>query len=413
MNTVGHAPGNTVRLLFLTDSYLPDRKAGAKLIHDLASEVARQGHSAVVAAPSQGLSQPVEKTSADGMTVLRVRTRRIKAGSRVARALREWRLAGIMYRAGRDFFRRTPCQLIVTYSPTIFFGPLVRKLKRMWGCRSYLILRDIFPQWAVDLGLLREGSLPCRFFRRAERIQYRHSDLIAVQSPANLDYFRNTPPPGRPQLDVLYNWALSPDAALTPPPTCDQNDRCVFFYGGNLGVGQDMESIVRLAEGLRKDPNASILIVGAGSKVTRLQTRIREEALTNIKVRPSVDQNRYLQMLSDADVGLVTLDQRHTTHNFPGKTLGYMHHGIPILASLNPGNDLGNVLSTAHAGFSSITGQYDCLLRNALRLSGDPSLRREMGLNGKSLLKDLFSVETAARQVLRFALTGEPTLNIG
>jgi len=194
-----------MRILILVDCYLPSTKSSAKLVHDLAVEWVRQGHEPVVAAPDDALSTPSEISSEEGVTVLRVRTGRIKGASKVRRAINEWRLPSVLWKAGKSFFRSHPCDLVVYYSPTIFFAPLVRRLKRMWRCSAVLVLRDIFPQWAVDAGVLRRGSLPWRFFRRVEFQQYAEADVICVQSPANLAYFEQQGLAGRYRLDVLYN----------------------------------------------------------------------------------------------------------------------------------------------------------------------------------------------------------------
>jgi len=174
----------------------------------------------------------------------------------------------------------------------------------------------------------------------------------------------------------------------------------VFFYGGNIGIAQDMDNIIRLAIRMKNEPDAYFLFVGDGSEVSRLESIIKKEGLSNISIHPSVDQQTYLSMLDEFDVGLITLDRNLKTFNFPGKMLGYMYHLMPILASINEGNDLKAVLNEHEAGLVSINGNDEDLYNNAMKLLRDKSLRERTGRNGRRLLEEMFSVGHAAKQIM-------------
>lgn len=395
-----------MRVLLLVDCYLPSTRSSAKLIHDLARELRRRGHEPVVAAPADGLDRPSLLAEEDGVTVLRVRSGRVKDVPRLLRGINEWRLSSVMWRRARAFFEAHPAGLIVSYSPTIFFGALVARLKALWGCPAYLVLRDIFPQWAVDAGVLRRGGPAHRFFRRKELEQYRAADVIGVQSPANLRYFAEARLDREQRLEVLYNWTTlaEPDVPRTDyRRRLGLEGRVVFFYGGNIGVAQDMDNLLRLASRLARREEARFLLVGSGSEVPRLAAEIAKRGLTNVTQHPAVGQRDYLGMLSEFDVGLITLDRDLRTQNYPGKLLGYLYFGLPVLASINPGNDLGEILEQHGAGLVSINGEDELFRLHAERLAGDAELRREMGRRGRRLLETTFSVERAAAQILAAA----------
>jgi glycosyltransferase involved in cell wall biosynthesis len=391
-----------MRLLLLVDCYVPSTKSSATHIHDLAVALKDAGHDVVVAAPDETLTEPRSVQGEDGVTVLRVRTPRIKSARLALRALHEIRLSGVMWRAGREFFETHPRDLVVFYSPTIFFGPLVRRLKTLWRCRSYLILRDIFPQWAVDAGVLRERSLPHRYFRHRELEQYAAADVIGVQSPANLRYFEERGWSKQYRLEVLYNWAPASHGDLPQSRMREElglAGKVVFFYGGNIGVAQDMDNVVRLAESVRDQRELHFLLVGDGREVPRLEEKVRALGLENFTIRPPLLQKAYLAALSEFDIGLISLDRGLRTQNFPGKMLGYMSFGIPILASINPGNDLRDVLESHEAGLVSENGADELFREHALRLARDPALRRRIGENGKRLLHERFSTAAAIERL--------------
>ncbi len=392
------------RILILVVYYLPSTMSSAKLMGDLAREFHRLGYEVLVAAPDSSIRRDREVTEEAGIKVLRVKTGEIRLAPRWMRAWREVALSFLLWRKGKAFFLQYPCDLIVYYSPTIFFGSLVARLKRRYRCVSYLILRDIFPQWAVDTGLLRRGSLPHWFFQCKETLNYDVATIIGVQSPANLDYFLERGLNRKYRLEVLYNWAATSGDRLSPPGEYRRRlgleGKIVFFYGGNIGLAQDMDNIFRLAERLNDDPRAHFLFVGDGSEVPRLRALLDEKGLTNITFHASVDQETYLDMLSEFDVGLVSLDRGLKTQNFPGKILSYMDQSKPILASINPGNDLSDFLEKHDAGLVCINGDDDRFEAFARLLLEDEGLRRRLGCNARALLEDWFSVGRAARQIL-------------
>jgi len=391
------------RILILVVYYLPSIMSSAKLIDDLAREFRRRGHEVIVAAPDETVRKTFEVTEEGGIKVLRVRTGAIKSASWGLRAWREMTLSSVIWRKGKSFFLQNPCDLIVYYSPTIFFGTLVSRLKRLYRCPSYLILRDIFPQWAVDTGVLTQGSLIHRFFKGKEKLNYDAADVIGVQSPANLNYFSGQGLEKKYRLQVLYNWTTLTEENIEPSTYRERlglQGKIVFFYGGNIGVAQDMDNIIRLADNLRDEPSAFFLLVGDGHEVPRLREAIISKGLVNIAIHDAVGQREYLSMLSEFDVGLISLNRNLKTQNFPGKMLGYMYHSMPILASINPGNDLKEILEGRQAGLVCLNGDHDLFATHARRLLKDEGYRRLLGKNARALLESTFSVSKAAGQIL-------------
>ncbi len=391
-----------MRILLLVVYYLPSTMSSAKLIHDLASEFHRLGHDPVVVAPDESISDDTEVTRDNGIAVLRVRTGKIKTASRVLRGFNEARLSALIWEKGKRFFKDNPCDLIVYYSPTIFFGSLVQRLKKLYRCPSYLILRDIFPQWAVDAGVLKKG-LAYRYFKLKEFQNYRAADIIGVQSPANLNYFKENGLDRQYQTELLYNWATLKEDNIQPGNYRERmglQGKVVFFYGGNLGVAQDMDNIIRLAKNIENVQNVHFLLVGDGSEKSRLASDIVSNKITNVTIHDAVGQQEYLSMLSEFDVGLISLDRNLRTQNFPGKLLGYMYHSMPILASINPGNDLKDILENNNAGLVCINGEDSLLVSSARKLAASDKLRRQLGLNARALLESTFSVSKAAQQIL-------------
>ena len=147
--------------------------------------------------------------------------------------------------------------------------------------------------------------------------------------------------------EVLYNWTSLEEKNIPASRYREKfglQDKIVFFYGGTSALPRIWIILSGLAESLHNEPEAHFLLVGDGSEADRLNRIISRKRLSNIMILDAVDQAEYLAMLSEFDIGLISLDRKLKTHNFPGKMLGYMYHSLPILASINPENDLKEII---------------------------------------------------------------------
>jgi len=391
-----------VRIALIADAYAPLRSSVAVQLRDLAQEFVLQGHEPIVMVSSAGLGKPWTIEVSAGVQVLRIATLQTKDIGYVRRTFNEMLLPFLMLRGIRKSpFRYVQWDAVVWYSPSIFLGPLVGALKRSSNCRSYLILRDIFPEWAVDMGLLRRGVVYWAF-KLVERYQYSVADTIGVQSPSNLGYLAEwAKKPGR-RLEVLQNW-------LAPSPNVGSNvsvaatpllGRTIFVYAGNMGVAQGMDIFLDLAERLRNRQDIGFMFVGRGSEVSRLRASAVDRALDNIIFRDEVEPGEIPGLLAQCHIGLVALDPRHKTHNIPGKFLTYMQAGLAVLARINSGNDLADLIEREGVGRAYVGESSSALQALAEELVGDQAGRQLMSSRGRALAKSLFSATAAVRQVV-------------
>ena len=391
-----------MRIALIADTFPPLRTSGAVQLRDLSWEFARQGHQLTVLLPASDLDRDWELQNADGVEVLRLRAPRTKDIGYVRRTLGELLMPFAMLRNLRKSpLARQKWDGVVWYAPSIFHGPLARALKRASGCKGYLIIRDIFPEWAVDMGLMGRG-LPYRFFDAVARYQYSVADMIGVQTPGNLAYFEKwRQQPGR-TLEVLQNWlgepakkpcAIRVDATLLA-------GRKVFVYAGNMGVAQGMDRVLDLAERLLHRPDVGFLFVGRGSDADRLKTTAQARGLSNVVFFDEIDPDEIPDLYAQCSVGIVALDPRHQSHNIPGKFLTYMQSGLPVLANVNTGNDLAALIRREQVGQVCESNDVEQLARMAETLLSQISTDLALPVRCSQLFARQFSVEQAVCQIL-------------
>ncbi|KFA99289.1 glycosyltransferase family 4 protein [Vibrio sp. ER1A] len=391
-----------MHLAFIIDDYMPhSTRVAAKMFHDLAKQFVLMGHQITVITPGVGQKSQLETLNFEGVTVWRFSSGPLKDVSKVKRAINETLLSPRAWCAISDKVSIDTFDGIIYYSPSIFFGHLVKKLKKRCRCPSYLILRDLFPQWVIDAGMIKQGSIIERYFRFFESLTYKQADTIGLMSHKNLELFNDLTGSLYP-VEVLRNWAsLKPHENRYPyeyKKKLGLENKVVFFYGGNIGHAQDMSNLMRLVKKMQSYQDAHFLFVGQGDEVELINQLALDWKLENFSYIPSVNQNEFKQILSEMDVGLFSLASNHTAHNFPGKLLGYMVQSLPILGSVNVGNDLLDIVNDNKAGFITETGQDDALFKNAIRLM-DLSTRQCTGASAYALLKAEFSVENIAKKL--------------
>jgi glycosyltransferase involved in cell wall biosynthesis len=393
-----------MKLALIIDDYLPhSTRVGAKMFHELSIELIRRGHQVTVITPDFRNAGLITTEELDGVAVWRFKSGPIKDVGRISRAINESLLSIRAWRAIKKSVKPDTFDGVIYYSPSIFWGGLVKKIKQRCHCPSYLVLRDLFPQWVIDAGMLREGSIFEKYFRLFENFSYKQADRIGLMSERNLEIFQ-IDNKGFP-CEVLRNWADVTenchvrDDQFSWRKKLNLNDKVIFFYGGNIGHAQDMANLMRLARDMQTHHDAHFLFVGQGDEVELIINLAHEWKLANFTYLPSVSQTEFKLILSEVDIGLFSLSSRHTAHNFPGKLLGYMVQSLPILGSVNVGNDLLDIVNAHRAGFIHINGEDDKLLASAQRLCADKSLRILLGKNAYTLLENQFSVVSAAQNI--------------
>jgi glycosyltransferase involved in cell wall biosynthesis len=385
----------------ISTDYPPLRTSAAVMLRDLVQQFAALGHRPVVIVPSLTSDQPWTVERLEGIEVLRVAAPPTRASTHIRRAIAEMWLPFAMLRNVRKSpFRSAKWDLLVWYSPPIFFGPLVWALRRASGARTYLILRDIFPEWALDLGLIKKG--PSYLLLKAfAALQYAISDTIGVQTESNRSYLPNWTNPPRRRIEVLRNWV-----APTPNVGCSIEiaqtalaGRKIFAYIGNMGLAQGMEIFIELIESLRHREDIGFVFVGRGTEFSSLVAERTSRALDNVLFFGEIDPSEIPGLLAQCRVGLVALHPDHKTHNIPGKFVSYVQYGLPVLARVNAGNDLVGLIESEGVGRVYVGHSVDGLKRLAEELIDDDGLRNSMSERGRQLGLRMFSPETAARQI--------------
>jgi glycosyltransferase involved in cell wall biosynthesis len=391
-----------MKIVLLSDQYYPQRTSCAVQMRDLAYELLQLGHEPIVITPSENLDQNHKIEKIDRVQVLRVAVNKTTNVSHFKRGLNELMLPfKIINGIKKSNLPIRNLDAVIWYSPTIFFGPTVQFLKRLSGCPTYLILRDIFPEWALDLGILKKNPV-YYFLKIVARYQYSVANIIGVQTFSNLKYLVSWSRKSNTKLEVLNNWLSSVDEKKTKISLTNTHldKKKLFVYVGNMGVAQGMDIFIKLAESLNNRQDLGFLFVGRGSEVVKLKDYTIKKKLNNILFFDEINSDEIQNLLKMCHVGLIALDPQHKSHNIPGKFLSYLKAGLPILARVNPGTDLQNLIEQEKVGVVYSGNKVNDLRIIAEKLINDKENLKAMSDRGPPLCQRMFSTNNIANQII-------------
>lgn len=355
-----------MKFALVTDTFPPLRNSGAVQLRDLAEEFVRQGYDLTVFLPSSEISNAYTIEDFHGAKVCRLKAIKTKDVGYVKRTLAEFLMPFLMKHNFKKTGIKNEWDGVIWYSPSIFHAPFVSFLKGE-KVKSYLIIRDIFPEWALDMGLMRRGPAYF-FFKLVASYQYKVANFIGVQTPGNLGYFDKKK---NKKVEVLQNWLADKKSnfcSIDVSKTKIQGRR-IFVYAGNMGVAQGMGVILRLVESLKYRKDIGFIFVGRGSESSIFSKKSKE--LENLVFFDEIDPDEVPGLYAQCDVGLVALDAKHKSHNIPGKFISYMQAGLPVLANINQGNDLVKIISQEGVGYACDDGSFEKLESFAIKIIED------------------------------------------
>jgi glycosyltransferase involved in cell wall biosynthesis len=336
--------------------------------------------------------------------VLRVKTYDIFSKNTFKKGLSNLLLSYQFKKAYLKFWHEKPIDVIIVATPSVMFADFVGYLKKLTLAKVYLMQKDIFPQNAVDLGLMKKKSLIYNFFRKNELKLLKTADVIGFTSPGNINYFlKNYPFLNPKKFKLIYNSSklFTPAKIYHTVEFYNLKDKFLVVFGGNLGRPQQLENILILAQKCRIYSDVVFLILGNGTEVDKLKREVKNLGINNIEIFNSLAREAYFNLLSNCNVGLISLHQNFSVPNTPMKLNDYLNAGIPVLASIDRATDLGELLVQNNMGLYAYADSMEDLFRNFTILYQDEELRMTMGRNGYDFCVRNLSVEKTCEDIIQ------------
>ena len=409
--------GKNMQILFLTlmKIYSPHDEG---IYMDLMKCFAEKGHKVSIISPLEKKEAGEEEViSAHNISLVRCKTGNLFGVGMFEKGISQTRLASQYLRAIDKYFAGIKFDLILYSTPPISLAGVVEKVKKRTGAVTYLLLKDIFPQNAVDIGILKPFMAEL-LFRNKEKKLYDISDYIGCMSPANVKYLLAHNEIDSSKVEVCPNSIrvkLNEDEALCVKDNLDSEknykdelfakydiptDKTIFLYGGNLGKPQDIPFIIECIKRACTVDKAYFVICGDGTEYGRLLEFVNECKPKNLSLIKSLPKPDYDRLASFLDVGMIFLDHRFTIPNFPSRLLSYLKEKMPVLVCADESTDIGRIAENNDFGLSSVSNNVEDFVENVARLT-DEKLRTRLGENGYKFLLENYTVENSCEIIMK------------
>jgi glycosyltransferase involved in cell wall biosynthesis len=279
---------------------------------------------------------------------------------------------------------------------------------------TYLQLKDIFPQNAVDIGMFGEKSLFYWYFRRKEKALYNVSDYIGCMSPANVDFvLKHNPEIDAKRVEVAPNSIELQEERKEFADLGQRKaaryyirkkydlptDKPIFVYGGNLGKPQGIDYLVKCLEVNKERLDCYFVVVGSGTDYNLISDWYENNKNKNVKLMGFLPKEDYDMLVKYCDVGLIFLDHRFTIPNYPSRLLSYLENKMPVICATDVNTDIGKIAEENGYGYwcESVKPEDFTALVDKM-LASD---RKAMGEKGYQFLKENYLVEHTYNAIMK------------
>lgn len=410
-----------MNIIFITLSNINSVKERG-IYADLMRKFRNEGHNVYIVSSAErrnGIKTGLHEV--DGVKILKVRTLNVQKTNVVEKGVGQLLMESQYKCAIKKHLSKIHFDLILYSTPPITFTNVVRYMKKKNSrAIAYLLLKDIFPQNAVDIGMFSTGSLFNKYFRRKEIALYKVSDYIGCMSPANVEYIRrNNPFYPTDQVEVAPNSIelgeeLSPSDERAKRSTEREYIRSkyglprnipIFIYGGNLGKPQGIDFLIKCLGENKHRTDCHFVVVGNGTEYHKLKTWYEtntnptKEMNNCVTLMERLPKNDYDMLVRSCDVGLIFLDHRFTIPNYPSRLLPYLHYKTPIICATDPNTDIGKIADENGYGYwcESVRPEDFTVLVDKM-LHSD---RKAMGERGYEFLKKNYTVQNTYDAIMQ------------
>jgi len=386
-----------MNILFISTGNLEDFNRNGMYV-DLLKEFKKNDHNLyVLSTRERKYKLPTVLEENDGVHFLKVKTGNFKKVKTIEKGISTLSIEPLFLRAVKKYYADVKFDLVLYTTPPITFTRVVKYIKKRDNAKSYLMLKDIFPQNAVDLNVIGANGIIHKLFKRKERKLYEVSDYIGCMSSANVEYLLRNNSNIDSVTEVCPNTVTPIDYSDNQKAiTSIRNkynlplNKSIFIYGGNLGKPQGVDFLIECIKKNEENKNEFFLIIGSGTEFHKIKEFFQKEEPNNAKLLESIPKVDYDQLVYSCDVGLIFLDKRFTIPNFPSRLLSYMQASMPVLSATDPNTDIGDIIEKGKFGYSCISDNVERFNDLVIRLS-DKNSQEIMGKNARKYLEENYT----------------------
>lgn len=399
-------------ILIVADVYPPEVSSAAHLMQELAEGLKKRGHNiwVITSYPKHYLSKEFqgkvfeEFCEENGVKIIRIKTLPLHKVNFIIRGISQLLLPFLFFRKVKKYINNLDA--VIVYSPPLPLALIGGMIKRKYRAKFILNIQDIFPQNAIDLGILKgwKHKPAIWLFEWIERKVYETADKITFHSEGGMKFLMEKKKVDSEKIATIYNWVdVAPYQNLTKNLSFRRQwgleNKFIILFAGIMGPAQGMEFVAEVAKKVSDMKDIVFLLVGDGMEKGKIEKLIKEYGLENIIIKPFVSKDDYPYLVKDADVGLVCLSNNNKTPFVPGKFLGYMAAGKPVLAFLNKESDGFALIEKAKCGYAATSEDIGLAAELVKQIYSQKNKLKEIGENSFQYVNENLTLDVVLKKI--------------
>lgn len=388
-----------MKILLFTDHFYPDLSSGGKLLTDLASGLVEMGNDVQVITCFASYNTNIKgfkKEEFLGVKISRIYENNFSRYNLSGRLLDEILFCIIL--SIKSILIKEKIDVILTLSspPFLpFFTMIISWLKKV----PYVyIVMDVFPDIAVNLGLIKKNQIITKVWHLISQIALRKSDRIIVLGRCMRKKVKSKIPDQKVPINIIPNWSNSkknkPIAKENNPFFLDNpelKNKFIIQYSGNLGRFQDFETIINVAQKIKTNTLIHFLIIGEGFQKKWLSEEIKKRSLNNVTLLPFQPEDRLIYSLNACDIALISLKKGTEGLCVPSKFYPILAVGKPIIAIMAEWAEVALVVKGHNLGAVLAQGDTINLVKIITDLSTKPEYIEDIQQRSRNLFLKKFN----------------------
>jgi len=396
-----------MNILFITLADFKD--INERLIYsDLMKVFIDEGHQVSIVSPRERkYNEKTQLIKHENYRVLKVKIGNTQKINMIERGITTLLIQNQFLSAIKKYLVEERYDLILYSTPPVTFAKVIGYFKKKHNAVTYLMLKDIFPQNAVDIGLFSKNSILYKYFRHKELKLYGLSDYIGCMSEANVNYL------------LKHNLKILPNTVEVCPNSIIPIDfrpgekvitrrkfnlpieSVLFVYGGNFGKPQAIDYIISVLKDNANKRDRFFVLCGTGTELHKLESFLKTEKPENVLLINGLQKSEYDELISACDIGLIFLDKRYTIPNFPSRLLPYMEYYLPIVAATDINSDVGEVIVKGDFGWWCESKNPEDFSKIIDEICINPETIQQKGKNARMFLENNYTAKHSYNVIMK------------
>ncbi|MGO1468963.1 MAG: glycosyltransferase family 4 protein [Tissierella sp.] len=394
-------------VLFLCQFFYPEYISSATLPYDTAKALVESGFEVNVLCgyPEEYNNTgkvPTEEIH-EGIKIKRIKYLQLKRSNIIGRLINYF---SFVFFVSLRFLSLRKYKSIIVYSNPPVLPFIAAMAKKFFGTKVIFVSYDVYPEIAIKTNVISNRSVISKLMRCVNKTVYKNANKVVALSSEMKNYLlRYRRGLDENKLAIIPNWYE--DKKVLKNSSSHENkifknlnakNKLVISYFGNMGIAQDLNTIINAMKILKNDTDIVFLFAGHGNKMDLMKNTIKRENIKNVFFYNFLHGEDFQDALNISDCFLVSLAEGLTGLAVPSKTYSYMMAGKPVIAIMGKDSDIARDLIENNAGYSVEVGNVNKLIKSINDLKMNEDKRKLMGKNIREIFQKKYKKEKCTQK---------------